>query len=116
RHGCLDARRRLCAAPAACGLAVSAGDHGAVDHVDPDVSELLIEEAVIRPAAEFAIGHEAEAELLLQSDRVADGMVLRGGEVALRDLAARKTCPGIEQRLWTQQAAEVLGAERWHLP
>jgi hypothetical protein len=109
-HAARDQRHRLCAAASALGLRIGIGS--AIDHIDRDVSELAVEEAVIRPAAEFAVRHEAKTQALLQRDGVADGVILRRGELGLCDLAARETRPGIAQRLRAQQAADVLGAER----
>ena len=77
-HAAVDERGRLRAAAAL--TAFSAFGIGAADRVDREVAEFAIEEAVIGAAAEFAVGDEFEAELLLQRDGAADGLVLGRGQ------------------------------------
>ncbi len=83
------------------------------DGVNVQLAELLVEKAVIGAAAKLAVGHELEAELLLQPDGFPDGEIFRLGELGLADLTARKSRALAQQRIRSQQAADMLGAKRW---
>ena len=76
-------RLRPAAAPVACADRIGSGNG-----IDAEVSKLTVEEAMIGAAAELAVRHQLEAELLLQPDCVADGKVFRGGQLGLCDLAS----------------------------
>jgi hypothetical protein len=109
-HAAADERHGLRAAPAVTILRPFGLN--ATDHVDAQIAELGVEEAVIRMAAELAVGDEFEAELLLQADDVADRLVRRLRQFGLIDFAARKARALFHQLRRTQQAADMLGAER----
>src|SRR3974377_2386311 len=108
-HPASDNSNRLRPAPAAAlrAFRVSAGKG-----VDAEIAELLIEKAVIGASTELAIGHEAQAEPLLQCYRLGNSGVLRCGQIALRNFAACKARALLEQRRRAQQAADMLGTER----
>jgi hypothetical protein len=108
-HPAVDDRDRLARAPA--GMASSRVLPA--DCIDPDVAELAIEEAVIRAAPKLAVGRELQAEALLQRERVLDRLVLRRCQLLARDLAALEPRAQREQLARSQQAPDVLGAERW---
>ncbi len=63
-------------------------------------------------AVVFAVGDRLQAEILLQLDHVADGVVLDGGQGGLVDLAGRLSDAGVKKRLRAKQAADVVGAKR----
>jgi len=84
--------------------------------VDVKIAELAVEEAVVRAAAELAIGCEFQADALLEADGILDGGVLDLGQFVAAELAACKFGSRIKQHLWTQQAADVLGPERGLMP
>lgn len=75
------------------------------------------EAAPIGTAAEFAVGHDAEARLLLQTQHIADAVVLDPGEVGVAQLFLRMLAKGVPQPRGPQQAADMIGAEgrptRW---
>src|SRR3974390_2012216 len=98
-HPASDNSNRLRPAPAAA-LRVSAGKG-----VDAEIAELLIEKAVIGASTELAIGHEAQAEPLLQCYRLGKSGVLRCGKIALRNLAACKARALLEQPRWAAPLA-----------
>ncbi len=62
-------------------------------------------------AAELAVRGEAEAELLLQGDHVADGRVFDPAQLLVGDFPCGRLGPGGGERRWTQQAAHMVGAE-----
>src|SRR5262249_32175474 len=108
-HPAADNRRRLCTAPAgtACTHRVSAADR-----IDAQFAERAIEETVIGAAAEFAVSDEFEAEPLLQADRLDNRFVFGDRERGLIDFAFGKAGTLAHQFRWTQQAADMFGAER----
>jgi hypothetical protein len=107
-HAAFDRRDRLAGAFAGgASLGILAADG-----VDAEIAKLTIEEAVVGAAAEFPVGREFEADTLLQRNRLLDGRILGRGERIGANLAASELAPLFEQRLRTQQAADVLGAER----
>ena len=90
-----------------------------VDEGDLGAAQGQHEILVPGAAAELAVGHDLEADALLQRDRVADRRVLDRaqlveGAAALdrRVLIALETGARVEQFLRTQQAADDFGAER----
>jgi hypothetical protein len=109
-HAAADHGHRLRAAPA--GTALCALCLGTADRIDGELAELAVEEAVVGAAAEFAVGDEFEAELLLERDSAANGSVFRRGQRRLIDLAAGEAGALGHQFRRPQQAADMLGAER----
>ena len=80
----VDERHRLCATPAAALRTVSSTfGVRASDGVDAHISQLLIKEAVIRPAAVFAVRSETQPKLLLQRDRLGNRGVLGRCQIIL---------------------------------
>src|SRR5690606_10847878 len=63
-------------------------------------------------AAELAVGHRLEAQLLLQAHRPTHRLVLRPGEAGGVEAPLREGAEGRRQLGRAQQAADVLGAER----
>ena len=63
-------------------------------------------------AAELAVGRELEAELLLLLDDLFDLAVLDGLELGRRDRALFALGARLLQRGGTQEAADMIGAER----
>ena len=74
--------------------------------------DALDEPAPIRAAAKLAVADDAEPNLLLQPDGVADRGILGGNEAGLVQVAGRKGAKRLAQRRWAQQAADVVGAKR----
>ena len=72
----------------------------------------LDEAAPIGAAAEFAVGHDLEPDLLLHVDGVADAIVLDARELAVADLLAGMAPERLPQCRRPQQAADVIGAKR----
>src|SRR5262249_37570222 len=66
----------------------------------------------VRAAAELAVGHHLEADVLLQAHHVADRVVLDGVERLGVDLARGELAERVAQALRPQQAAHVIGTER----
>jgi len=62
-------------------------------------------------AAQLAVGGGLEPDLALHPDDLRDGGVLDLRELLGRDQALRELLAGLEHRLGTQQAADVVGAE-----
>ena len=77
-----------------------------------DAAELVDEVHVPRRAAELAVGHRAQAEVLLQGDDVADRVVLGRAQAVGVDAAFAEVLPGLHELARAQQAADVLGPER----
>ncbi len=80
-----------------------------------DPPELVDEVHVPRRAAELAVGGRLETELLLQGHGLADGRVLRGAQPLRVEDAVGEVLAGAHQRGRAQEAADVVGAERWAL-
>src|SRR5262249_49186861 len=79
----------------------------------PDLETGALHEAApVRAAAELAIGHHFEADVLLQAHHVADRVVLDGVERLGVDLARGELAERVAQALRPQQAAHVIGTER----
>jgi len=78
---------------------------------DGETLDRLDEAAPIGAAAKLAVGHDLEAELLLERHGVADRLVAHRLELVLHQLAGAKPAIGLGQRLGAQQAANMLGAE-----
>src|SRR4029079_7291968 len=72
----------------------------------------LDEAPPIGTAAEFAVAHHLEPDLLLHRNDVADAFVLQGREFGIADLLRGMAAEGLPQRGGAQQAADVIGAER----
>src|SRR6266513_3812943 len=70
--------------------------------------------------AELAVGDRLQADALLRRDAFADAAVLDGAQfravmrpqVALRGLRSEEALARLLKRLWPQQAADLVGAER----
>lgn len=77
-----------------------------------DPAEPVDEVHVPGRAAELPVGGRPEPGLALHPDHVADGGVLRRGERGRVDAALGAAVPGREQLGRTQQAADMVGAER----
>ena len=61
----------------------------------------------------FAVGHRFQSERRLLGDRAADRLVLDGFQIGCADLAAVALGARLLDFLWSQQAADMIGAERW---
>ena len=73
----------------------------------------LDEAAPIGAAAEFAVGHDLEPDLLLHMDGVADAIVLDARELAVADLLAGMLLGRLAAAARRpQQAADMIGAKR----
>src|SRR5262249_61420419 len=70
------------------------------------------EPAPIRAAAKLAVGRDFQPNLFLHTDRGADAVVLNARELVVCDLVAGAAPERLAQRLWSQQAAHVIGAKR----
>ena len=108
--------RRLEADLRAVVLAERGGEL-AVAHLD--AVELLQEIDMEIGAAELAVGDPLEADLLLPPDHLADALVLDGAQRRRVDLVGEELLPRLAQGGGTQEAADVIGAERrghWLLP
>src|SRR5262249_42109639 len=64
-------------------------------------------------AAELAIGHPQETDLLLHSNRIADRRVLDAMQLPSRQAASLTLGTRAQQLRRAQQTADVIGAERW---
>ena len=64
-------------------------------------------------APELAVGHGPQADLLLHPDGVADRVVLDRAELLRGDAPRGRVLPRAQQRRRAEQAADVVGAERW---
>jgi hypothetical protein len=87
----------------------------AANDVRRHVTEMAIEIAVIGAVAELAVGHEAEAEAVLQLHSFGDRNVFRSRQgfgigFAVGDLPAQ-----LQKSHWAKQATDVVGAERRRL-
>jgi hypothetical protein len=78
-----------------------------------DAPELVDEVHVPEPAAELAVGGGLEADLLLHPDDVGDGLVLDRSPLLRSDAPGGSVLPCLEHLRGTQQAAHVIGSERW---
>ena len=77
-----------------------------------EFAELAIEVAVVGAAAELAVGCELQPDALLQRQRLADRRILRLRQRLPVDLTGARTWRAGRAGRRTQQAADVLGAER----
>ena len=91
-----------------------------VDPADPGAGQR--EQEILEPgaAAELAVGHDLQADALLQPDGVDDrlvferlraGIIERPGDLAVLIAFGRRA--GLQQVGRAQQAADVLGSKRW---
>ena len=79
-----------------------------------DVAELAVEIAVIRRAAEFAVGREPQPDALLQARSLPRSRRSSAAVSVAWSISPRaKRRRSVEQTCRPQQAADVLGAERW---
>ena len=84
----------------------------ALAEIGLDAVELAEEVVVPEGAAELAVGDRFEADLFLLADDLLDLAVLDRLELVGADLAALAFRPRLLQRGGTQQAADMIGAER----
>ena len=80
--------------------------------LDGEAVGALDEASPVGAAAEFAVGHDLEADLLLHGEDVADALILQFAELGVADLLGGMPAEGLPQRRRAQQAADVIGAER----
>ena len=80
--------------------------------LDGEAVGALDEAPPIGAAAEFSVGHDLEADLLLHGEDVADALILQFAELGVADLPGGMAAEGLPQRGGAQQAADVIGAER----
>ena len=78
-----------------------------------DALELVDEVHVPRRATELAVGRGAHARFALEGHRVADRRVLGRPQSCVVEMSSPVPGPRIEQRGRSQQAADVVGTERW---
>ncbi len=78
-----------------------------------DAAELVDEVHVPGLAAELAVGRGLEADLLLAPDDLADRLVLQPAQLGVVDAAGGVVLAGLQKLLRAQQAADVVGSERW---
>src|ERR1044072_7648653 len=62
-----------------------------IDGIDAEVAELLVEKTVIGTASKFSVGHETQANALLQTDGIGDRRIFGVCKFALRNRSARKS-------------------------
>ena len=91
-------------------LVVAELEHRRLDReaVDP-----LDEASPIGAATEFAVGHDLEADILLHLHDIADALILDLRKCSIVDALAHVIAEGLPQHRRTQQAADMVGAERW---
>ena len=88
--------------------------HGrSVEPLDAADAELEIHQPVV--AAELAVGHSLQADILLHAYRPRDRGILDAAQLLARDTAGRMVGARAQQLRRTQQAADMVGAERGHL-
>ena len=63
-------------------------------------------------AAELAVGHPLEADLLLHPDHIADRRILDAAQLLGREAAGRMLGARLQQFRRAQQAPDMVGAER----
>jgi hypothetical protein len=63
-------------------------------------------------AAELAVGRALEPDVLLHADDLADAFVLDPSQLVSADPTCFEVVARLEESLWAQQAADVIGAER----
>ena len=78
-----------------------------------DAAELVDEVHVPGGTPELPVGRRLQAHLLLQAYGGLDALVLDRAQLLVGDLAGGVPPTGLEQRGGPQQAADVVGAERW---
>ena len=79
-----------------------------------DAAQLVDEVHVPGVAAELPVGRRAEAEVLLEGDDLADGVVFSRAEAVGVDATGREVVTGLYEVSGAQQATDVLGPE-WRL-
>ena len=103
-------RRRLEADLAAVVAAEARGEAALADrHAIEPLEEVDVEEG----AAELAVGDALEPDLLLLAHRLGDALVLDRAQLVRAGSRPRAPRARLEQPLGPQQAADVVGAERW---
>src|SRR5262249_38978870 len=81
-----------------------------------DPVELVDEVHVPRGAAELAVGGGLQPDLLLLPHDLADRIVLDAAKLRRVDAAGSEVVASLQELGGTQQAADVVGAERWLRP
>ena len=91
-------------------LGVELGGHPGAggDHIGKPEKKILVPKA----APELAVGNALKPDFLLQTHDVAHGRVLYAAEFGVVDFAFPMRLPRLQQVLRTQQASDVVGAER----
>ena len=97
----------------AFGLGLHAVELDGVGGIERDAVETAEEIEMPPRAAQFAIGGELEPDLFLFLDDLLDLAVLDRAQRVGRDLAALAFGAGLLQHWRSQQAADMVGAERW---
>src|SRR5262249_13920049 len=77
-----------------------------------EAAEPLDEPPPIGSAAEFTIGRDREAGLLLQRHRITDALVLDARELVIRGFTRLVSLEGLTKRRRTEQAADMIRAKR----
>jgi hypothetical protein len=62
-------------------------------------------------AVELAVGHDLEPQLLLQAHHLADRRLLNRPDLGVGDLLPFRLLARFDQRVGTDQAADVIGAK-----
>ena len=78
-----------------------------------DAAELVDEVHVPRRPAELAVGGTLKAQLLLQSDDVANGLVFDLPEAVGVEFAFSEVLPRLEQFGWAEETADEVGSKWW---
>jgi len=106
--------------PGLTGLFLEFRDHvllragGPIGHDRHHALELLEEIDVEIGAAELAVGDALQAPVLLELDDVADRLVLDRAQLGAADrVLLEMLVARLEQLFRAQEAAYVIGAERW---
>ena len=86
--------------------------HGEVGRLLLDAAELVDEIHVPGAAPELPVGGALQADLLLQVDRLAHGRILDRLQLIRREAAVGVVGARLPQGRRTQEAADVVGAER----
>src|SRR5262249_12552303 len=79
-HTAFDEGDRLRSAPIA---SLCAPGVGACDDIDVQVTKLLVEKTMVRPAPKFAVGRKSQADALLQAKRTGNCGIFRSRQIGL---------------------------------
>jgi hypothetical protein len=78
---------------------------------DLEAFHALDETSPIGPAAEFAISHHPQPDLLLQGHNIADAAVLQGQEGIITHFSNSVLPECLPQNWWPQQTTDMVSAE-----